>query len=198
MNQRGEMNLFLVMMIACLSGVLILCALKLQRSFRLLEKRTELFLCMKETEGEFVRYMKIMGRTNWALKNLDKVKYVAVFFPVLAPLAVNAEKAKKQLLLLQNLTLVPYMKKLSDLKRRGCPLDPRMIKTPFELSALGYARSHDDTAKLRSTKWTFHYVSLPYAVAVDWNVTGYESVFPRIVRISSEKTARLSSILSSY
>lgn len=192
------MNLFFVLIVACLSGVMILCALKLQRSFRMLEKRTELFLCMKETEGELTRYMKFMGRTNWALKNIEKVKLIALFVPGLQGVAADAEKAKKLLKYMQKAALVPYLKKLVALRSRGCPLDPRMVKTPFVLSGSGYARAWDDTAKLRSKKWTHHYVSLPYAISIDWNASGFESVRPVLNRRSSEKGARLLSILSSY
>ena len=198
MNQKGEVNLVFVLMVACLTGVMLLCALRLQHSFRLLEKRTHLFLCVKETEGEMIRYMKFMGRTNWAIRHLDKVKYLVILFPPLAGVAGNSEKAKKLLTLMQKTTLVPYMKKLSGLKARGCPIDPRLLQTPFVLSGSGYARGWDDTAKLRKEKWTYHYVSLPYAVSVDWDASRYESLRPRLVRISSEKTAKLSSILSSY
>lgn len=192
------MNLFFVVMLVCLSGVMVLCSLKLHRSFRLLEKRTELFLCMKESEGELQRYMKFMGRTNWGLKNLEKVKLIALFIPGLQGVAADAEKAKKLLIHIQNLGLVSYLKNLSGLKARGCPLDPRMLTTPFHLSGNGYSRSMDETAKLRSRQWSHYYLSYPYAVTVDWDASGYESIRPRLIRISSENAGKLSSILSSY
>jgi len=197
-NQRGEMNLVFVLLVAGLSGVLILCALSLQRSFRLLERRTELFLCVKETEGELVRYMKFMGRTNWALKNIRKAQLILVFIPGLQGAAANAEKLRKALIRIQDVSLIPYLKKLSELKSRGCPVDPRLLITPFELNGSGYRRGSEGAASLRKEKWSYHYVSLPYTVSVDWDAHGYEAVSPRITRISSEKTARLSSILSSY
>ncbi len=192
------MNLVFVMMIAGLSGLLILCALNLHRSYRLLEKRTGLFLCMKETEGELVRYMKFMGRTNWAIKNIRKAQLIMVFIPGLQGGAANAEKLRKALVKIQDMTLVPYLKKLSEMKLRGCPVDPRMLRTPFELSGIAYKRNTNGAARLREEKWTHHYISLPYAVSVAWNARDYEAVSPGIERKSSEKTARLSSILSSY
>lgn len=198
MNQRGEMNLVFVLMVAGLSGVLILCALSLHRSFRLLEKRTELFLCIKETEGELVRYIKFMGRTNWALKNIRKAQLIMVFIPGLQGAAANAEKLRKTLVTIQDQTLIPYLKKLSELQTRGCPLDPRFLKTPFHLSGRGYERGSQGAAKLREEKWKNHYISLPYAVSVEWNAHSYESVNPLITRKSSERGAKLSSILQSY
>lgn len=198
MNQRGEMNLVFVLIVVALTGVMILCALRLQRSFSLLQKRTELFLCAKETEGELVRYMTFMGRTNWALKNIRRVQLIAVLFPALLPIAGNAEKVRKAIQLLQDLSLIPYMKKLSELKSRGCPLDPRLLKTPFELGGFGYRRGSYGRAKLRNVKWTNYYVSYPYSVSVEWNASAYEAVWPTLARSSSEKAAKLSSILSSY
>ena len=198
MNQRGEMNLVFVLLVAGLSSLLILCAMNLHRSFRLLEKRTELFLCVKETEGEMVRYMKFMGRTNWALKNIRRAQAIMVFIPGLQGVALDAEKLRDAIILVQDASLIPYMKKLSELKLRGCPLDPRLLKTPFQLGPRGYLRGFSKQAKLRNGKWTYHYISLPYSISVEWNAAAYEAVRPLLIRNSSEKTAKLSSIFASY
>lgn len=197
-NQRGEMNLVFVLLVAGLSGVMILCALSLYRSFRLLEKRTELFLCVKETEGELVQYMRFMGRTNWALKNIRKAQLIMVFIPGLQGAVANAEKLRKTLVTLQDLTLVPYLKKLREMRSRGCPLDPRLLITPFHLSGRGYQRGTDGSARLREEKWKNLYISFPYTLSIEWNVRAYESVNPQIQRTSSEIGARLSSVLRSY
>ncbi len=198
MNQRGDVNLFFVLFVAGLSGVMILCALRLQRSFHLLEKRTELFLCVKETEGELSRYMKFMGRTNWAIKNIEKAKLIMMFIPGLQGGALEAEKAKRTLILLQNTGLIPYLKKTAELKSKGCPLDPRLLITPFELSGSGYQRETAGSAKLRKTKWTNQYLSSPYALSVEWDASGLDSLNPKLLRKSWESGAKLSSILSSY
>jgi hypothetical protein len=198
MNQRGEINLLFVFMVAAMTGILVLCSMRLQRSFRLLEKRTHLFLCVKETEGELKRYMTFMGRTNWALKNLKKAQLVAMFIPGLQGAAMEGEKLKRTLIYLQNMSLVAYLKKVAELRSRDCPLDPRLLHTPFQLAGAGYKRADDDTAELRNEKWTFQYVSLPYVLSVDWDASGFESIRPAFVRISRENAARLSSTLSSY
>ncbi|MES2527377.1 MAG: hypothetical protein V4598_09825 [Bdellovibrionota bacterium] len=198
MNERGEMNLFFVLMVVGLSGVMLLCALRLQRSFHLLEKRTELFLCTKETEGEIYDYMKLMGRTNWALKNLQKARLVMLFIPGLQGAAMEGEKLKQALKLYQNLGLVPFLKKMADLKSRGCPMDPRIFITPFQLGGSVYRRGLDGTAILRSSKWTYHYVSFPNSLSVDWNADNFEAINPLLKRISKENAAKLSSVLSSY
>ena len=198
MNERGEMNLFFVLMVVGLSGVMILSALSLQRSFKLIEKRTELFLCTKETEGEIHQYMKLMGRTNWALKNLQKARLVMILIPGLQGAALDAEKLKRALILYQNLNLFPFMKKLAQLKSRSCPMDPRILITPFQLAGAIYQRGADGTAILRSSQWTYHYVSIPYSLTVDWDARDFEAINPRLKRISKENAAKLSSILSSY
>jgi hypothetical protein len=198
MNERGEMNLIFVILVVGITGVLILCALRLQRSFSFLEKRTELFLCTKETEGELIRYMKFMGRTNWAIKNVEKAKLIMAFIPGLQGGALEAEKARRTLILLQNTSLIPYLKKLTSLKSRKCPLDPRLSITPFMLSGAGYQRKSDGTARLRNKKWIYRYVSLPYIVSVEWDANRIESLFPKVKRSSWENGAKLSSTLSSY
>ena len=198
MNERGEMNLFFVLMVVGLSGVMILCALRLQRSFHLLEKRTELFLCTKETEGEIHQYMKFMGRTNLALRNVQVAKFILIFIPGLQGHALAADKLKKLLVTLQNAELILYLKKMAELKTRGCPMDPRILITPFKLNATGYQRSIDKTAILRSSRWNYQYVSFPYAISVDWDARGFEAIMPILKRASKENAAKLSSILSSY
>ncbi len=197
MNQRGEMNLIFVLMVVGLTSVLILCALKLQRSYYLLLRRSEFFLCMKETEGEMKRYMKFMGRTNWAIENVEKAKWIMAFIPGLQGGALEAEKAKQTPKKLQNLSLVPYMKKLNSLRKQGCPLDPRMLKTPFHLRGLSYERDSLERARLRSTRWTYFYLSYPYAVSVDWNAKDLNSFHPALDRSSGEKEVK-SPLISSF
>ncbi|MFL5784874.1 MAG: hypothetical protein ACJ76H_09715 [Bacteriovoracaceae bacterium] len=192
------MNLLFVFIVAAMTGILVLCSMRLQRSFKFLEKRTHLFLCVKETEGEMKRYLTFMGRTNWALKNLQKARLVALFIPGLQGAALEGEEIKRLLISLQNLALVPYLKKVAALSGRGCPLDPRMLQTPFQLAGMGYRRAIDGTAQLRNEKWTYQYIDFPYALAVDWDASGFESIRPSFTRNSRENVARLSSILSSY
>jgi hypothetical protein len=185
-------------MVAGLSGVMILCALRLKNSFRLLEKRTELFLCTKEVEGELYQYIKFMGRTNWAIKNVEKAKLIMMFIPGLQGGALEAEKAKRTLIMMQNTALIPFLKKMAQLKSRSCPMDPRIFITPFKLAGYGYQRDADSTATLRSSKWSYQYVSFPYSLSVDWDASHYLGLSPRLKRISKENGGKLSSILSSY
>ncbi len=198
MNEKGEMNLVFVLMVAGLSGVMILCALKLQKSYRLLEKRTDLFLCTKEVEGEISQYMRFMGRTNWAIKNVEKAKLIMLFIPGLQGGALEAEKAKRTLILVQNTSVVPFLKKMAELKSRSCPMDPRIFITPFILTPVGHQRNTDGTATLRKLRWSYQYVSYPYSLSVDWDASQFEALNPRLKRISKENGAKLSSTLSSY
>lgn len=192
------MSLVFVLMVAGLTGLLLLCSLKLQRSFSLLERRTELLLCTKEAEGETLEFVRFIGRTNWAIKNAKKAQLILMFIPGAQGMALKAHKVKKVMKRFQDLRLLSHLKNLASLKRRGCSLDPRSLTTPFELGAGGFRRSWDATAKLRSPRWTYHYVALPYALAVNWDARGFEGIWPVIKRISSESAAKLPSILSSY
>ncbi len=196
MNQRGEATLLCVLILVVLSGLVTLCGLRLQHSFSILKKRTELFLCVKETKGELHSYMKFMGRTNWVLINTTRAQLVALFIPGLQGAAVNADKLKRIVKAAQNTSLVLYYKKLAELKSRGCPLDPRMVLTPFEVSGKGYKRGLDDRALIRSEKWTYIFLSKPYLLTLEIQSRGYEAINPRIKYIAEEKGAKLSSLLS--
>lgn len=197
MNQQGDATLLGITALFVLTGVLLLCALELQRSFSHLEKRTLLLLCTKETKGELDRYLKFMGRSNWGIKNINRVKWVMVFFPGLQGAALNAERAKSFLVSLQNSTLILYFKKLAELKSKGCFIDPRLFKTPFELSGKGYARDSLSAAKLRNKKWDYIFVHLPYGLRLSIKTQHLEAIQPKI-DYQVEESAAMSSFLSSF
>lgn len=197
MNQKGEITLLSTLILTVLMGMVLLCALELKKSYGLLQKRTHLFLCVKETKGEFHDYMKFMGRTNWAIKNINKASLVMMFIPGLQGIAADAQKAKKYLQYVQEARLVLYLKKLADLRGRKCSTDPRMFLTPFKLGSRLLKRDAHGAAELREEKWTYYYLSKPYLLQIEINASGFESLKPKLTYKSEEKAARLSSLLSS-
>jgi hypothetical protein len=197
-NQKGEALLFCVLVLVALSGLLTLCGLKLQHSFNLMEKRTNLFLCVKEAKGELTNYMKAMGRLNWMLKNVTKAQKVAIFFPPLWPYVGNAEKLKRAAKGLQTTSLALYSSKLAKLKLKGCPLDPQMVLNPYKLGGdFGFQRSLGGGAILRSKKWTYYFLDRPYLLTLEIDATRSESLMPKLSFWATEKGAILSSLLSS-
>lgn len=197
MNQRGEITLTSCLMIFCLMSIVLLCALELQRSFKQLQKRTHLFLCVKETKGELNNYMNFMGRTNWGIKNVNRASLIMMFIPGAQGAAMEAQKLKKYLQYAQEARTVSYLKTLNDLRRKSCFLDPRMFMTPVKLGSRLLQRDADGASILRNDEWTYFYFSKPYFLTIKVNATGWESVKPKINYISEEKLAKLSSRLSS-
>lgn len=197
MNQKGEVTVLTTLLIATLTGIVLLCALELRKSYSLLEKRTHLFLCVKETKGELNQYMKFMGRTNWAIKNINKASLIMMFIPGLQGIAADAQKAKKYIQYVQAIRSVSYLKTLSDLRVRKCSTDPRMFLTPFKLGSRMLKRDAHGAAELREEKWTYYYLSKPYLLQIEINASAFESLKPKITYKSEEKAAKLSSLLSS-
>ena len=197
-NQNGEATLFCVLILVALSGLLTLCSLELQYSFGLLKKRTHIFLCVKETKGELHRYLKHMGRLNWLIKNTSRAQAVAVFFPPLWPHVANADKLKRLAKTFQAAATPLYFDKIRDLKKRGCPIDPQIYLNPYELgSDYGFRRTLEGTAKIRKTKWTYHFLEKPYFLTLKVDAARAESLYPRVDYLAEEKTGTLSSLLSS-
>jgi hypothetical protein len=192
MNQKGEAILFFVLVLVLISGLLTLCGLELQHSFSLLQKRTSLFTCVKETKGEIHRYLKFMGRTNWALKNTSSAQLITVFIPGLQGAALSAEKVKKAIKQLQTGALLNYYVQLQRLKIKGCPLDPRMLQSPFTIKAMKYQRDTSERTILRSSSWTYLYSSGPYLLTLKINAEKYNAMNPQIYFEAREKVARLS------
>lgn len=197
MNQKGEVSLLCVLLIFTCMSLALLSALELKKNYALLEKRTHLYLCVKETKGEFHQFMKFMGRTNWGIKNLNRASLIMVFIPGMQAVAMEAQKIKKYLKLAQNIRLISYLKTLKDIKQNSCPIDPRMLITPFKLGAEFFQRDGDGAVQLRANEWTYYFLSKPYLVSLTIKGTSFERVNPKIKYISEEKGAKLSSLLSS-
>lgn len=197
MNQRGEITLLSVMIIALMTGLILLCSLELQRSFQLLQKRTHLFLCVKEAKGEIKNHLQFMGRTNWAIKNVHRVGIIALFIPGLQGVALKAEKMKKLLIQLQTLELISYLKKIHGLKAKGCPLDPRTFITPFKIGASLHERDAAQKAILRDSSWSYLFIQGPYIVKLEFTDAHLERLDPNVKITSSEKGVTLSSLWSS-
>lgn len=176
---------------------MILLSLELKSSLRLLQKRKELFLCTKEIKGEVHLYLEFMGRTNWGIKNANRVAWISYLIPGLQGVAANAEKVRDLLKHLQTMKLASYLKTLASLRQKGCSLDPRMAITPFELSTFGYARDVEGRAKLREVKWNYYFIRRPYAIALEVRAMDFEAISPRISYLSSEKGVTLHSLSSS-
>jgi hypothetical protein len=168
----------MVAMLLAFTGLMILTSLELRRSFLLLQKRTELFLCTKEMKGELNRHLIFMGKMNWALKNLDRLKWVALFIPGLQGASLNAERAKFLIMRWQDIRLALYLKSLGTIKGRGCPLDLRVFKTPFLLGPRGLMRNMNGTTRLRSSSWTYYNINLPYSLALTIKVADLERIKP--------------------
>lgn len=197
MNQKGEVSLLCVLLIFTCMSLVLLSALELKKNYALLERRTHLYLCVKEAKGELHHFMQFMGRTNWGIKNLNRASLIMIFIPGMQKAALDAQKIKKYLKYAQNIRLISYLKTLKDLKQKSCPLDPRMLKTPFKLGAEIFDRDSEGAAQLRENEWTYYFLAKPYLVNLTVKGTSYERVNPKIKYISEEKGAKLSSLLSS-
>ncbi|HXH74791.1 MAG TPA: hypothetical protein VNJ08_07480 [Bacteriovoracaceae bacterium] len=196
MKERGEATLFAIMTLVTLTGLMLLCSLELARSFQLLKKRTNLFLCTKEAKGELHQYLTLMGRTNWALENITRAQLVMAFIPGLQGVALNADKARKAIVFYQNINLPLYLQKLKQLSQNKCSLDSRMYLTPYELGPRGYVRNLDETARMRKQSWTYYYVNLPYSLSVEVNARHQELLMPKITYKTRESGVKSSSLLS--
>lgn len=198
LNQKGEATLFCVLILVVLSGLLTLSAVELQRTFSLLKKRTNLFLCTKEVKGELDLHLKYMGRLNWVIKNTTRAQVLAVFIPPLWPYIGNADQIKRISKSLQAVDALQFEIKLYSLAKKGCPIDPRMYSSPYEVGTdYGFKRTMEGAAKLRKKEWTYYFLDRPYLLSLKVNAENSESLWPKIYYQAEEKGAMLSSLLSS-
>lgn len=197
MNQKGEITLVSMLLILTLSSLILLSSLELRKSFKLLEKRTHLFLCVKETKGEFHHFMKFMGRTNWGIKNINRAALIMMFIPGLQGASMETQKLKKYLQYSQEVRLVSYLKTLNELRTKSCPLDPRLFITPFKLGTRLLQRNAEGAIILREEEWTYYFLSRPYLLQIKISLKNWEQINPRLNYQVEEKAAKLSSLWSS-
>lgn len=196
MKQKGEGLIFCILTLVALSGLLLLCTLELKQSFSLLQKRTQLFLCVKETKGELTLYLELMGKTNWAIKNINRLRLITLIIPGLQGVSANASKARKVIQTYQNIKLISYLKSLHSIKLKGCPLDTQLLITPYQLGPYGYKRDTEGVALLRKNEWTYVYFLKPYFLTHKVHLSKIDGPSPTIRQEVVERMGKLSSLLS--
>lgn len=198
MNERGEVTLLSCFVLFILMSLVLLCGLELGKSFRLLEKRTKIFLCLKETKGTHLEFMHFMGRANWGIKNINRTSLIMMFIPGLQGAATEAQKLKKVLQYSQEAKLLWYLKNLKQINAKGCPIDPRMYLTPFEIGDRLLKRSPEGAAKLKEDQWDYYFFLRPYFLTLNVNSSQWEAIHPKLKTKAQEKLGKLPSHLSSH
>jgi hypothetical protein len=192
MNQRGEVGILFAAGLTAMTGLTLLLALELQRDFNLIKKRTHLFLCTKQTKGELVQYLEFMGRTNWALQNINRVQIIAAFIPGLQGAALSSEKAKKLIQRLQDARYLQYKSSVLGLSNKKCPLDPKLIQGPFEMMTLMLKRNSQGLVILRSSSWSHVFYVPPYLIKLNFKAQDWESLRP-VIGVSYQESKGSSS-----
>ncbi len=162
MNQKGDTTMFSIFFLMTISGLLILGTLELQRNLELLKRRSKLFLCTKIAKSELDKHLRYLSRTNWALKNISRANLLAIFIPGFQGASLSSSRLKKLIKTYQHLELLRYLNKLREMGIKGCSVDPKMFKTPFEINLSGYKRNIDETIKQREEKWEYQFVHSPF------------------------------------
>jgi len=194
MNQKGETTLLAVLLMMSLMGVIILTSLELKKSYLDLERRTQLFLCVKESKGELKELLVFMGKANWGIKNIDRIKLIIAFFPGLQGYAMNAQKIKKYLQQTQDIRLKIHLAKLKNLRNKKCPIDPKMLFTPFKLQYTSLYRDTNGLVTLRKEEWSHLYLKKNYLIELTIKPWDWENLHPKISFQSKEKKVKVSSL----
>lgn len=187
MNERGEIISLSALLILVLSTFLVLCSLELRREFKELQSRAALFLCAKEFKGELETFLFHIGRTNWTIKNLDRISKISFFIPGLQGASFKSAKAKKIISLYQNSLLISYLKKLGDLKQRSCPIGIEFFKTPYHINLNGFVRDNLGGALLRNSHLSYSLSLGGSTLKLKSDLSHLEALSPRIQFESSEK-----------
>jgi len=141
------MKIYLGGLIALLLSLGLLLILLTQHHLVQMKARGELVLCLKEVKGELHKFVTHTEKLNWAIKHIDKAKYL-IFIPGLQAVAANSERAKKLVMGYQDFTLAQYLMKLTKLQKR-CPQTPLAFMTPYQIGLKKFHRRFDGTTYWR-------------------------------------------------
>jgi hypothetical protein len=139
-------------------------------------------LCLKESKGELHQFIVHTEKINWAIKHIDKAKYL-VFIPGLQAVAANTERAKELIKNYQDLTLVRYLYKVSLLQKR-CSQGPSSFLTPYQIGPRGFQRHFNGTTMWRA-QWKTQIIG-------KYEVAQFEIQNKKINRSSPEVNYRFS------
>jgi hypothetical protein len=163
-----------------------------------MKTRTTLLLCTKETKGELHELLIFMGRTNWGIKNLQRVKLLSLILPGSQFTSQSADKIKKILQRTQEVRLASHFNIIKNLKLKGCPLPLSLLKTPFETIGPILKRDQNGSIKLRSFEWNYYFFLRPYEIHLNVVAKEWENLSPQLVYVVEDKPVRFSSLLRAF
>jgi len=197
MNQRGEITLLASLLLLGLMGIILLASLELKRSYQILENRTHLFLCIKESKGELHGLMKYIGRVNWAIRNINNIRMIMMLFPGLESTTVSAKEVKKYLQKTQHIRIITYQGKLNHLVNKKCPLDKKMFLTPFKINKHNLIRDRSGAVTLREKEWSYQYLNHHFLIELKIHTKSWDGLKPQLLYTTKEKRVKFSSLWSS-
>jgi hypothetical protein len=191
-NEQGSIELTFILLLMAIFFMIIFVMghLKLFSHYR-----SDLYLhalCAKKIMTQTPLHIKKIQKINQFIKIINTTKLV--FAPTGWGLGtkIAAQKAKKLLILQQNLLHFSYMKQLTSLQRNKCEISLNTYKTPFETTGLILKRDKSDMAKLRSEIWTSKISSKLLGFYLIWNNREPDQV---TVQTSKHKMVLLSHFL---
>jgi len=164
MNQRGEITSLLIFILMIFSSLLIYCALKLELNFIHLKKRTNILLCSKIAIQEVIRHVHFISKTNWAIKNAQKIKTVSLLIPGLQGVSLKTENIQIYLKTLQEFEYLRHLENLKKIKHKRCEMTSKTFLTPFKHDLSLYQRDQQQTILQRSSSWEYIFANNPFSI----------------------------------
>jgi hypothetical protein len=192
MNQRGEIGVLCAAGLAAMTGLILLLALELHKEYSLIKRRTHLLLCTKEAKGELLQYLEFMGKTNWALENIQYAQLLAAILPGLQGAALSAEKVKKIIQRVQDVRHLQYKSSLFSLLSKKCPVDQKLLQGPLKTVTLVLRRNSQGLVMLRSSSWSHNLSYYPYHIELKVMAQDWKRLRPLISVTSLESKAKSS------
>ncbi len=151
---QGSVTFFGLLGTLILSFMMILFLYHHSTNLRQIRERSLVYLCAKEfylTQHHFIDKIEAI---NLALVSTQYLKVITLLFPGNIILTGSStQQIQESLKKLQNVLLISYMKNLSLLKKKSCPLPLESYTTPYVLSGWGFQRNSRQQTVLRAQNW---------------------------------------------
>jgi len=167
----------------------ILLGLSLVLNYKKQKARSELFVCVKKVKLLSQKHLEIMGKTSWAIKNLDTFAKITLFIPGFQSGSLKAEELKKALMVYQEAEDKKFIAQLLRLNGANCLIKPQFLSGFFQHSGVLLLRQKS-LPIFRELKWEVTFQNFYSTLSLEFFIKKFSSIHPRINILSGERMGR--------
>lgn len=154
-NQKGSFDLVSLFLTSGLLFLLSYYTIRRIEQWQIMKKNFKQIICVKNFHQQTKDIIKFVHTLNTIIASETALQIASSFFPVTWLAGKSLQQVKKATKILQKTKVAFYIKEIGQITLKGCPIDPRSLKSPFQLDlkTISLKRTPIGTTKLRKKKW---------------------------------------------